>query len=68
MLIRAGASNHANLSRSFGLDVRLLFTFVFGLGAVLAALGGITMAPILSVRSGMGDSVLILPARRGALS
>jgi branched-chain amino acid transport system permease protein len=59
MLIRAGASNR-ELVESFGLDVRLLFTFVFGLGAVLAALGGITMAPILSVESGMGDSVLIL--------
>jgi branched-chain amino acid transport system permease protein len=59
MLIRAGASNR-ELVESYGVDVRFLFTLIFGLGALLAALGGITMAPILSVESGMGDSVLIL--------
>lgn len=59
MLIRAGSSNR-ELVEILGIDVRFLFTFIFGLGAVLAALGGIAMAPILSVEASMGDSVLIL--------
>jgi len=59
MLIRAGASNR-EMVEALGVDIRLLFTAVFGLGAVLAALGGIMVGPILSVESGMGDGMLIL--------
>ncbi len=59
MLIRAGAANR-EMVEVLGVDIRLLFTAVFGLGAVLAAVAGIMLGPILSVESGMGDSVLIL--------
>ena len=59
MLIRAGASNR-EMVEVLGIDIRLLFTAVFGLGAVLAALAGIMVGPILSVESGMGDGILIL--------
>ncbi len=59
MLIRAGASNR-EMVEGIGVDIRLLFTAVFGLGAVLAALAGIMIGPILSVESGMGDGILIL--------
>jgi branched-chain amino acid transport system permease protein len=59
MLIRAGASNRTMLS-SLGVNVRLLFTAVFGLGAMLAGLGGVMAGPIVSVQSGMGENVLIL--------
>lgn len=59
MLIRAGASNRAMLS-ALGINVRLLFTAVFGLGAMLAGLGGVMAGPIVSVQSGMGENVLIL--------
>jgi branched-chain amino acid transport system permease protein len=59
MLIRAGASNH-EMVETLGIDIRLLFTAVFGLGAVLASLAGIMVGPILSVESGMGDGILIL--------
>jgi branched-chain amino acid transport system permease protein len=59
MLIRAGASNRAMLS-ALGVNVRLLFTAVFGLGAMLAGLGGVMAGPIVSVQSGMGENVLIL--------
>ncbi|MDJ0949541.1 MAG: branched-chain amino acid ABC transporter permease [Alphaproteobacteria bacterium] len=59
MLIRAGASNRRMLG-ALGIDVKRLYTLVFGLGALLAGLGGMMMAPILSASSGMGESVLIL--------
>ncbi len=59
MLIRAGASNR-EMVEAIGVDIRLLFTVVFGLGAMLAAFAGGLAGPILSVDTGMGDSVLIL--------
>ena len=59
MRIRAGATNAAMVS-ALGVDVRRLFTLVFGFGAMLAGFAGVMVAPILSVEPGMGDSVLIL--------
>jgi branched-chain amino acid transport system permease protein len=59
MRIRAGAS-HAAMVSALGVNIRRLFTLVFGLGAMLAGFAGIMVAPILSVEPGMGDTVLIL--------
>lgn len=59
MLIRAGASNGPMVS-ALGVDIRLLFTVVFGFGAMLAGFAGAMVAPILSVEPSMGDSVVIL--------
>jgi branched-chain amino acid transport system permease protein len=59
MLIRAGASNRIMLG-ALGVNVRLLYTVVFALGAVLAALAGVMAGPIFTVESGMGENVLIL--------
>ena len=59
MLIRAGASNRQMVG-ALGVNVRLLFTLVFGLGAVLAGLSGLMAGPILSVETGMGEGMLIL--------
>jgi branched-chain amino acid transport system permease protein len=59
MWIRAGASNRTMIG-ALGIDIGRLFTLVFGLGAVLAALAGLMAAPILTVQIGMGDNVLIL--------
>jgi branched-chain amino acid transport system permease protein len=59
MLIRAGASNREMVG-ALGVNIALLYTIVFGLGAVLAALSGLMAGPIFTVESGMGDSVLIL--------
>ncbi|MFI4987975.1 MAG: branched-chain amino acid ABC transporter permease [Alphaproteobacteria bacterium] len=59
MLIRAGASNRVMVA-ALGVNVRLLYTLVFGLGAALAALSGLMAGPIFSVESGMGENVLIL--------
>jgi branched-chain amino acid transport system permease protein len=59
MRVRAGASNAAMVA-ALGVNIRRLFTIVFGFGAMLAGFAGIMIAPILSVEPGMGDSVLIL--------
>ena len=59
MLIRAGASNREMVG-ALGVDIRLLFTLVFGLGAALAGLAGLMHAPILTVQIGMGENILIL--------
>lgn len=59
MLLRAGATNRDTVS-ALGVDINRLFAIVFTLGAVLACLAGAIVAPILSVDTGMGESVLIL--------
>jgi branched-chain amino acid transport system permease protein len=59
MLIRAGASNREMVG-ALGINIKLLYTLVFGLGAALAGLAGLMQAPILTVQIGMGENVLIL--------
>jgi branched-chain amino acid transport system permease protein len=59
MLIRAGASNREMIG-ALGINITLLFTLVFGLGAALAGLAGLMQAPILTVQIGMGENILIL--------
>jgi len=58
MLIRAGASNREMVA-ALGVDIRLLYTLLFGLGAMLAGLAGTMVGPLLSVEVGMGDGILI---------
>jgi len=59
MLIRAGASNREMVG-ALGVNIKLLYTLVFGLGATLAGLAGLMQAPILTVQIGMGENILIL--------
>jgi branched-chain amino acid transport system permease protein len=59
MLIRAGASNREMIG-ALGINIKLLYTLVFGLGAALAGLAGMMQAPILTVQIGMGENILIL--------
>jgi branched-chain amino acid transport system permease protein len=59
MLIRAGASNREMIG-ALGINIKLLYTLVFGLGAALAGLAGLMEAPILTVQIGMGENILIL--------
>lgn len=59
MLIRAGASNREMVG-ALGVDIKRLYTLVFGIGAALAALAGLMAAPILTVQIGMGESILII--------
>ena len=58
MLIRAGASNRTMVA-ALGVNIRLLYTVVFGFGAALAGLAGMMAGPIYSVQPGMGELILI---------
>ena len=58
MLVRAGSTNR-DMVRALGVDVRLLYTAVFGLGALLAGLAGFMAGPIMAVQVGMGEQILI---------
>ena len=58
MLIRAGASNREMVG-ALGLNIKLLYTMIFGLGAALAGFAGLMQAPILTVQIGMGENILI---------
>ena len=58
MLVRAGASNRTMVA-ALGVNIRLLYTLVFGFGAALAGLAGLMAGPIYNVQPGMGELVLI---------
>ena len=58
MQVRAGASNR-EMASAMGVDIKALFTVVFGVGAALCALAGAMLGPILAVQVGMGESILI---------
>jgi len=45
---------------ALGVNIALLYTLVFGLGAALAGLAGLMAGPTLAIESGMGDPILIL--------
>ena len=59
MLVRAGASNR-EMVLAMGVNIKALFTAVFGVGAALCALAGALLAPLLAVQVGMGENILIL--------
>ena len=59
MLVRAGASNREMVG-ALGINIKLLYTFVFGIGAALAGLAGLMQAAILTAQIGMGENILIL--------
>lgn len=58
MLIRAGASNRTMVG-ALGINIDLLFAFVFALGAVFAGLAGMLIAPITEATIGMGNNIII---------
>lgn len=59
MQVRAGAVNREMVA-ALGVNIKLLYTLVFGFGAMLAGLAGVMAGPILAVEPGMGESILIL--------
>ena len=59
MLVRAGASNRLMVA-ALGVNIELLFSLVFGLGAVLAAIAGLMSGMNQPLKIGMGDDILIL--------
>lgn len=58
MLIRAGASNRTMVG-ALGVDIKTLFTGVFAMGAALAGLAGLLVAPITEASIGMGNEIII---------
>lgn len=58
MLIRAGADDREMVD-ALGINIRRLYTLVFGLGGMLCGLAGVMAAPLLAVEIGMGERVLI---------
>ena len=58
MVIRAGVQD-SDMVEALGINVRQVFTFVFALGASLAALGGIVAAPSMGLSPLMGESLLL---------
>jgi branched-chain amino acid transport system permease protein len=59
MRIRAGASNR-DMIGALGVDINMLFTLVFAMGAVLAGLAGMMVTPISQASVGMGNSIIIV--------
>src|SRR5438552_3314207 len=55
----AGASNR-EMALAMGVDIKTLFTLVFGVGAGLCAVAGAMLAPLFAVQVGMGENILIL--------
>ena len=59
MMIRAG--NHdRTMVEALGININVIYRFVFALGVALAALAGMLAAPISSVFPNMGSHVLII--------
>lgn len=58
MLIRAGASNRTMVS-ALGINIKLLFSLVFALGASLAGIAGMLISPISEASVGMGNQIII---------
>ncbi|MCO4319459.1 branched-chain amino acid ABC transporter permease [Phyllobacterium sp. 21LDTY02-6] len=54
------ATENPTLVRAFGINVPLLLTFTYGLGAGLAGLAGILAAPIYQVSPLMGSNLIIV--------
>lgn len=59
MRIRAGESDREMIA-ALGVNIRVIYTLVFALGAGLAGLAGSLVGAIRSVEVGMGEPVLIL--------
>ncbi len=57
--VRAGANNRT-MTEMMGVNVKWLFTVVFGIGAGLCAVAGALLGPLLAVQVGMGENILIL--------
>ena len=58
-MLRAGVDNE-EVARGTGINVSILFTSVFALGAFLAALGGVIGGPLLGVFPGADYHVMLL--------
>jgi branched-chain amino acid transport system permease protein len=55
-IVRAAVSD-ANMVNALGINIPLVFTFVFGVGIWLAGVAGVAIAPILTVFPGLADQM-----------
>jgi branched-chain amino acid transport system permease protein len=58
-MLRAGVDDE-EIARALGINVSLLFTLVFALGAFLAALGGVMGGPMVGIYPGADFEVMLL--------
>ncbi len=58
-LIRAGVDD-TEMARGLGINVPLLFTCVFGMGAAISAFGGVIAGPFIGVYPGLEWGILLL--------
>jgi branched-chain amino acid transport system permease protein len=58
-LIRAGVDD-AEMARGLGINIPLLFTAVFGLGAAVSAFGGTIAGPVIGAYPGLEWEILLL--------
>lgn len=58
-MVRAGVDNR-EMVLGMGININLVFAVVFGLGCALAGLAGVIAAPVLSIYSRMGASILVV--------
>lgn len=58
-IVRAAVSDR-EMVNSLGINVPLVFMFVFGIGAWMAGIAGVVIAPILTVFPGLADQVGML--------
>jgi branched-chain amino acid transport system permease protein len=58
MIIRAGVQD-SEMVEALGINVRRVFTLVFGLGTAIAALGGVLSGPSTGLSNLMGESLLL---------
>jgi branched-chain amino acid transport system permease protein len=59
MIIRAGSTNR-EMVQSLGINIKLIYRWVFAIGVTLAAFAGLIAAPVSSVYPGMGSQILII--------
>ena len=57
--LRAGTEN-AKLVQAFGVNVPMMITMTYAVGAALAALAGVLAAPVIQVRPVMGSNLIIV--------
>jgi len=58
-MVRAGANN-PEMTAALGINIKILFRFIFAAGACFAGVAGMMLGPITAVQPGMGEPLLIL--------
>ena len=58
-MVRAGANN-PEMTAALGINIMILFRFIFATGACFAGVAGMMLGPMTAVQPGMGEPLLIL--------